>query len=252
MTLLKDVHKLKNFLLELFFPSFCFGCQKEGTYLCQDCRETLEISQFQYCLCDKNPIRLGFNESKQVKCKRCSGKKLSSLHFALPYKEKALTRKLIMQFKYEPYIKDLAKTLAGFLAEHFFMSGKNTDNFWQNSVLIPVPLDKNKLKRRGYNQSEELSKELSEITKTPLSLDILVKTKKTPPQVGLSKKEREENIKNAFQMLNKDKIKDKNIFLVDDVYTTGSTMEECALILKESGAKSVSGISIAREEYQTN
>lgn len=252
MALSEDVHKIKDFLLELFFPSFCFGCKKEGTYLCQDCREILEISQFQYCLCDKDPIRLELSTEKQGKCQRCSEKKLFGLYFALPYKEKALTRKLIIQFKYEPYIKDLSKTLAGLLIEHFVILGKNTDDFWQNSALVPIPLDKNKLKLRGYNQSEELAKELSKMIKAPLLKNILVKIKKTLPQVGLSKQEREGNIKNAFLVLDKEQIKEKNIFLVDDVYTTGSTMEECTRVLKESGAKSVSGISIAREEHQTN
>ena len=97
----------------------------------------------------------------------CQNKKLSGLYFALPYKEKQLTKKLIFQFKYKPYLKDLAKTLASILVEHFVISGKNTDEIWENGILVPVPLDKNKLKERGYNQSEELAKELSEVLQIP-------------------------------------------------------------------------------------
>src|ERR1041384_1575858 len=104
MTYPNYVDKIKEFLLELFFPSFCLGCKKEGTYLCQDCKATLEISQYNYCLCNKNPLRLApLAQGKlQGKCPRCQDKKLTGVYSALPYKERALTKKLIHQFKYEP------------------------------------------------------------------------------------------------------------------------------------------------------
>lgn len=244
--------KIKEFLLELFFPCFCLGCKKEGSYLCEDCKATLEISEFQYCLCNKNPLLLPPNQKKHGKCNKCSAKKLSGLYFALPYKENFLTRNLIWQFKYQPYVKELAKTLAGLLIEHFIITNKNTEDIWENSILMPIPLDKNKSRKRGYNQSEELAKELSKILQLPLIADNLIKTKITLPQVGLSEKQREENIKNAFSIKNPEQIRQladsgKKIFLVDDVYTTGSTMEECARILKEAGAKQVWGIVVARE-----
>ena len=243
----KIIGEIKIFLLELFFPSFCLGCQKEGVYLCEDCKATLEISEFQYCLCSKNPLKINLVLNKYGKCNKCSDKKLSGLYFALPYKERALTRKLIHQFKYQPYIKDLSKTLALLLAEHFFISGNNKEDVWNNSVLIPIPLDIKKLKSRGYNQAEELSKELAKILLVPVSSDVLIKTKTTSSQVELSGKEREQNLKDAFIIKNPVKITGKKIFLVDDVYTTGSTMEECARILKKAGAKQVWGIVVARE-----
>lgn len=249
------VNKIKDFLLELFFPTFCLGCQKEGTYLCEDCKATLEISEFQYCLCNKNPLKINLELNKyarlrrQGKCNRCSDKKLSGLYFALPYKERALTRKLIYQFKYKPYIKDLAKTLALLLAEHFFISGSNKEDVWKDSILIPIPLDKKKLKSRGYNQAEKLAKELSKILHIPVFSNNLIKTKTTRAQIKLSGKEREQNLKGAFVVRKPfDFAQNKKIFLVDDVYTTGSTMEECAKILKEAGAKQVWGIAISREE----
>ena len=245
---------IKDFILELFFPSFCLGCKKEGTYLCYDCKSTLEISEYNYCLCNKNPFRLPPQDKNgkpfgtaRSKCSRCFDKKLSGLHFALPYKEKFLTRKLIHQFKYEPYIKDLANILAGLLIEHFIITAKNTEEIWKHSVLISVPLEKRKLKNRGYNQSEVLARELSKIINVPLISGNLMKIKNTPPQIALSAKEREENVRGAFLVKNPEKVKGKKVFLVDDVYTTGSTMEECAKVIKEAGAKSVWGIAIARE-----
>lgn len=245
-------NKTKNFLLDLFFPKFCFGCQKEGAYLCDDCKETLEISEHNYCLCDKNPLRLTPGQKKSGKCSKCSGRKLSGLYFALPYKEKSLTKKLIHQFKYEPYVKDLAKTLASLIIEHLVKTKKNTDEIWQNSVLIPIPLDKKKLKIRSYNQSEELAKELAKVLKIPMFSDVLIKIKPTKPQMELKKEEREKNLLGAFSINKKIGTSDvpisgKKVFLVDDVYTTGSTMQECARVLRDAGAKSVWGITIARE-----
>jgi predicted amidophosphoribosyltransferase len=103
-------NKPKQFLLDLFFPKFCLGCRKEGLYLCDDCRAILDIGEFDYCLCGKNPLRLPAEQKKHGKCPRCRDKALSGLYFALSYKEKQLTKKLILQFKYQPHIKDLAKT----------------------------------------------------------------------------------------------------------------------------------------------
>ena len=235
----------KNFLLELFFPSFCLGCQKEGILLCQDCKSTLEISEYNYCLCSK-PLRLPAG-SRSGKCSRCQDKKLSGLYFALPYKEKFLTKRLIYQFKYAPYLKTLAKDLSGILIEHFVLAKNNIEEIWKDSILVPVPMDMKKMKNRGYNQSQELAKELAKTLKIPVISNNLVKIKRTLPQVDLKAKEREANLKGAFLVKNTPEIKNKKIFLVDDVYTTGSTMEECARVLRDAGAKQVFGIAIARE-----
>ena len=238
-----NLYILKQFFLDLFFPAFCINCNKEGSYLSQDCRAVLDICYLQYCLCNRNPKILPFGG----KCERCKDKNLSGLYFALPYKENQITRKLIHSFKYQPYLKDLAKTLASILIEHFVISNKNTNDIWENSVLIPIPLDKKKIRIRGYNQSEELAKELSKILNVPMVKDNLIKTRSTKPQMELSGKERGENLKDAFVIKNPAELAGKKIFLIDDVYTTGSTMEECAEVIKNSGVKNVWGVVIARE-----
>jgi ComF family protein len=240
------IGELKNFFLELFFPSFCFGCNKEGTLLCYDCKSTLEISEYNYCLCNKAlRLPLGNNNGK---CSRCQDKKLSGLYFALPYKEKFLTRKLIYQFKYKSYlVKTLAKPLVEMILEHFVLAKNLELEIWKDSIIIPVPLEKGKWKDRGYNQSEELGKMIGQSLNVLTVTHNLVKIKKTNPQMKLKAKEREGNVRNAFKIKNPQEIAGRKVFLVDDVYTTGSTMEECAKILKEAGAKQVWGICIARE-----
>ncbi len=245
---------IKKFLKDLLFPAFCLGCQTEGTLLCQDCKSILEISEYTYCLCNKDPLRLPPENKSgkpfgtaQGKCPRCQDNKLAGIFSALSYKEKSLTRKLIRQFKYSPYLKELAKTLSVILLEHFILTKNNTDDIWENSILIPVPLEISRLKSRDYNQTEELAKELALVLAVPVLINNLVKIKKTRSQVSLSAKERQENVKNAFSVKKPEEIKNKKIFLIDDVYTTGATMQECARVLRDAGAKQVWGIAIARE-----
>jgi len=242
--------------MDLLFPKFCLGCKKEGTYLCDDCRGLLDINEFNHCLCDR-PTTLSSN-SKSGKCSKCQNKALSGLYFALPYKESHITKILIHQFKYKPYLKDLAETLSSILIEHFIKTGANTNEIWENSVLVPVPIHIKKFRERGYNQSEELAEELSKVLKIPVISDYLIKTKSTESQMKLSKIEREKNLESAFcvrhsreggnpDLARSDLTKFSKIFLVDDVYTTGSTMAECAKTLKKSGIKNIWGIALARE-----
>ncbi len=248
-----EKRSVKNFLLETFFPKFCFRCQREGSYLCQDCLATLDVLENIFCLCE-NPSRLPL----AGKCRNCDSLHLDGLYFAVSYKNN-LAKTLIHQFKYEPYIKELATSLALLIITHFNLIQKEFPP--ENHVLIPVPLTKKKLKKRGFNQSEEIAKELAENLparigyaegvaggKIPLLLDCLAKEKETPPQMELSKEARLENIKGVFEIKNPEKIKDKKILLVDDVYTTGATMEECAKVLKKAGAQEVWGIVVARGE----
>jgi len=177
-------------------------------------------------------------------CQSCKEtKKLKGLFCAASY-ENFIVKKAISRFKYKPYLKDLAPVLVSLIIAHLAKINKLSDfgDFW----LAPVPLHKRKLKLRGYNQAEELAKEISKVFKIPLLNNALIKTKNTPAQVELKKEERRENIKNAFLCKNPGAIKNKKILLVDDVFTTGATMEECARVLKNKGAKEVWGMVAAR------
>ncbi len=214
--------KVKNFILDLLYPQFCFNCQREGSYLCEDCQSTLRISNIH---------------------QKYQSQNLKDLYFALPYQE-TLIKNLIQKFKYRPLVKELANPLTSLIITHFQLLD-NKPNF-SGFTLIPVPLEKSKLKWRGFNQAEEIGKELAKFLKIPLILDCLVKIRETLPQVELSDQERKENVKDAFSIKNGSQILGKKILLVDDIYTTGSTLEECAKVLKKAGAKEIIGIVIAR------
>jgi ComF family protein len=233
--------KLIYFCFDIFFPKQCFGCQKGETHLCEDCKSSfVEISHYQYCLCKKPMLLID-------QCHNCKNKKLDALYSAVSYK-KILVKKLIHYFKYESFVKELSKPLSSLIIDHFYLLEqqpyflKNKINF----ILIPIPLHIKRLKWRGFNQAEELAKELSKFLDIPLILNCLIKNKETLPQTELKSEKREKNIEGVFLIKNDQEIKGKKILLVDDIYTTGSTMEEAARVLKKAGAEKVIGLTIAR------
>lgn len=214
---------IKKLFLDIFFPKFCLGCEKEGEYLCQDCKELLDI------LTIHRPFKTKY---------------LSDLYFPLVYK-RPLVKKLILNFKYPPLIRDLAETLAILILDHLKLIGKEKD--FKDFVLIPVPLGKKRLKWRGFNQAEEIGKILAKNLKIEILSNVLLKGRETLPQVELSERERKENVKGCFFVKN-GVIKNKKILLLDDVYTTGETMEEAAKTLKKAGAKEIIGMVVAKAE----
>jgi ComF family protein len=111
--------------------------------------------------------------------------------------------------------------------------------------VIPVPLHTDRLQERGYNQTEVIFKEWSRKQKLLWAPDLLVRDKHTIPQWELTLAKRRENIKGAFLITRPEMVKDKHILLVDDIITTGITLDECAKVLKKSGAASVHGLAVA-------
>ena len=126
------------------------------------------------------------------------------------------------------------------------LSHINRPGNFSDFLLIPIPLHKRKLRERGFNPAKEIAREISENLKIPVLNNVLAKIKQTPAQAELKKEEREKNVLGVFSCLNKELITAKKILLVDDIFTTGATMEESALTLKKAGAKEVWGIVIAR------
>ncbi len=216
--------KIKNNILDLFFPQFCLKCQKEGFLICPDCLSLIDINQ-----------------------KSCKEPFLDILFFATSYQE-PLVKKMIFLFKYEPYIKNFALPLATLIIYHFSLIEKRPSAGSEQTLFISVPIANKKLRTRGYNQSAVLAKMLSMYYQLPFSGNNLVKIKNTRSQADLGKIERQENLKNAFAIKNPELIARKIIYLVDDVFTTGSTMQECARVLKTAGASKIYGIVVAREE----
>lgn len=115
---------------------------------------------------------------------------------------------------------------------------------WDIDLLIPIPLHKSRRRKRGFNQAELIAKGLGRELEIPVSANYLLRTRKTSPQKELNDQERKNNLKNAFQVVNYD-VKFKKVLLIDDIYTTGSTIDAAASVLLESGAEKVYFLSIS-------
>jgi ComF family protein len=236
-----NLTKAKNLILDILYPKFCVNCGREGYYLCEDCLSLIEILDKQYCpFCF--PAKTVIDGKTCPPCEKSHY--LNGLYFACPY-ENPIVKKIIAEFKYEPYMKDYAELFAFFLISHLANLNKTFSNFAE-FIIIPVPLFIKKQKIRGYNQAEEIGKKISEILKIKLLSNVLIKTKSTISQTELKKEERIKNIKNSFLIKDKTLIENKNIILMDDVFSSGGTMDECALILKQNGAQEIWGMAIAR------
>ena len=156
---------------------------------------------------------------------------------------KGIIRDLILKFKFQscPYV---SKVFVNFLLknEKIFQKIEKYD------TIIPVPISKERKKERGYNQSLVFARELCKYLENVVLIDnCLYKIKNTVPQSTLTKQQREENIKNAYELKNKQIIKNKKILLIDDIYTTGNTVNECAKILKAGNPKNIGVLTIAKD-----
>lgn len=233
----------KKLLLTTLFPQFCLNCQREGSLICQDCLSSIDLCQFNYCPFCKVPKRV----FEKGVCPSHQKMKLSGIFSATSY-QIPLVKKLISKFKYQPFLKNLAPPLTSLIIAHFLLSeNKLISQDKENSVLVPIPLSKFRERWRGFNQASLIAKVLANFYQIPWLDNNLIKIKATQPQVELSRQEREKNIKGAFKLKNPQLVQGKRIFLVDDVFTTGSTMAECARVLRQAGAGEVWGIVIARE-----
>lgn len=218
-------------ILNILFPKNCINCKKEGSYLCDDCLSLIEVNHFQYCLCEKL--------EKNDKCNNCRNKHLDKLFSSTSFKNN-IVKNTINKLKHS-HIKELSIPLAYLILKHLQIINCKID---KNFILIPVPLFNKTKRSRGFNQSEEIAKIISETTGMNL-LDCITKIKNTKTQTETKRKERVNNVKNSFRVI--ENLRGKNIILIDDVYVTGSTMEECAKELKKAGANIVWGVTVARE-----
>ena len=229
-------------LLDIFFPKKCVGCRKFGDYLCANCFATLSFSVSPKCLvCN----RQSFNGLTHPKCQ--SSYAIDGYVAALNYK--GILKKLIYQFKYSPYVTDLKTILGDLLYEQLIQDELLSKIIQKNPVIIPIPLSREKHRKRGYNHAEILANDLGK--RMGLSVENLLKrTKETKPQYGLKKEERIKNMKGAFSVIAskaKQPNRNKIALLVDDIVTTGSTLLEAAHVLKRNGFQKVYGVILAQD-----
>lgn len=227
-------------LLDILFPKRCVGCRKSGEYVCSDCFANISFDVESICtVCNKASID---GKTHPV----CMGRyTLDGAFAAVAYK--GIVRKFIYQLKYRPFLTDLIPELTDLCFESLIQNENFANVLSQKSVFVPIPLSSKRLKKRGYNQAELLAKALGK--KFGLEVfSFLKRVKETKPQYGLKREERIENIKGAFEINAKFKIQNAKVaILVDDVLTTGSTMNEAAKVLKKNGFDKVWGMALAKD-----
>ena len=225
-------HNLWN-VVDLIFPPHCAGCNQLGDRWCSVCAESVTMLPIKICPhCNKN---IDHDHNCAIT------KYLDQLHAFAIYE--APLSSAIQQLKYKQNI-GIAEKLAFYIFVLYNINKVEVD------MVIPVPLSEQRLKSRGFNQASLIAKPFSLAIKRPNSLQALSRTKETRSQVGLNKSERLKNVFGAFKA-DPAPVKEKNIILIDDVLTTGATMQASAFALKEAGARSIIGLTVAQALHTT-
>lgn len=232
--------------INFIFPPFCPICESELKHnerlICEDCYSHITIIESHFCRKCGAPL-----DEKRKTCKYCKG---ITFHFS---KVRALGTfsspliEMIHLLKYERKIH-IANRL-GILLGNLFLSDPE---LLLTDMILPVPLHRARIRERGYNQSTLLAKRVSSISGKDLCLDAVIRTKATKSQTKLDHKERVINLKDAFRVVLPEMIKKKAVVVVDDVLTTGTTLDEIAKTLLNSGAHSVYGLILARAFTEKN
>ena len=232
--------KFLDYLKNLLFPKgiTCIFCDEEvfdnNSYsTCKECISSLPKIEGKVCLRCGKPI-----SSMASYCERC---KNNTHNFKLAracFKYEGNVRNAIRNFKFKNQ-QFLSEPFAKYLADLYINEKLNCD------VIVFVPMFEQKEQLRGYNQSKLLAKELEKHIHVKVDETSLIKIKNTKSQSDLDFKNRQQNLNGAFKVTNKQTFKNKNVLIIDDIITTGATLDECARVLTKAGAKNVYAICIA-------
>lgn len=226
------LRRLWSAALDLLFPPACVGCGQEGAYLCEACRASLPVTEPPACPRCARPL------DAHEACGPCSTHPLRIHGIVAAFRMDGVARDMVHRLKYDN-LRVLAPQMASLMVEHCGQIASLAD------VVVPVPLHAKRERSRGYNQALLLARGVSAGLGLPLETHCLRRLKDTPAQARLDHIEtRRVNISSAFQA--DDALAGKRVLLVDDVCTTGATLEACALALADVGALEVRGLVFAR------
>lgn len=225
---MKQLREIWKIFLDILFPPICLSCRKflsekekdEIALICNPCLESIPIN------------KIVFRTGRQY------------LLFAASSYENAVLRNLIHEFKYRN-LMTLQKPLGKIIIRYL----KGVALPIQDTTIVPIPLHPSRLRSRGFNQAEILARIVGISLDLPIETETLKRIKNTKSQIDLkSHDERRENIKNCFEILaqSKEKVKNKNVLLVDDVYTSGATIDEAAKVLRRAGVKDIKALVLAK------
>ena len=237
-------------LIRYIFPNKCLKCSKildGNSAICSDCFNKMDFITYPNCLICGRPFE--FDNGAKTICPTCMQDKRPIIKYNRScFDYSANIKSLIFAFKFYDRT-NLAKIFAKWMinsGEDYFKKTKR--KIKTPDIIIPVPLHWTRLITRKYNQSALLANEISKLTNIPAKHKILKRNRRTKPQVNFNGKARVKNVRNAFEVRGETDIdiKGKTILLIDDVYTTGSTLKECAKALKQKGAENIYSLTIAK------
>ena len=220
-----------NDILNIIYPSLCCSCGKALTrnedLICFSCRNLLpKVSDVDF---QNNELTNRFFGKMDV---------TFASSFFYYYKD-GITQKILHQFKYNNY-PEIGELLGKWFA--YDLAENNIPD--DIDLIIPVPLHPKKERKRGYNQSQYFAKGLSEVTAIPTDFETLERIQHQKSQTLKTKEQRWKNVKDAFRVLDKQNIENRHILLVDDIITTGATLEACGSQLYRNGAAQISIVTI--------
>ncbi len=233
-------------ILDFVFPQNCISCDGKITAadrcLCAPCREDIGFIRQPYCFQCGVPADLSYDyPHEEFLCGDC---RQNSFRFdrarSLGFFDTVL-RTMIHAFKYRKQMGVLSEI--NFLLEKYF---SEHPDFCQGFTVSPVPLHFNRMKERGFDQAFLIARQAARILKLPLEGGLLKRVKATRPQVNITRKERARNVKGAFEVSRPELVAGKNILLVDDVFTTGATVNEATKVLKKEGVGEVHVFTVGR------
>ena len=236
------VRRAGDALLSLFFPPHCASCgadTERGGHVCAGCAGKTRRIEPPFCQRCSEPFDGAIDGEFQ--CANCGDRELHFDCAVAPYLSRGVVREFIHRFKYD-HERFLRRPLAAWLADALSdprLAGHPID------AIVPVPLHPTRFRERGFNQAMLLAELLSQRAAVPL-LDALQRTRYTTTQTRLDRQERMENLRNAFRVRHSAAVQNRHLLLVDDVFTTGSTVDECARVLRLAGASSVRVATVAR------
>lgn len=220
----------------MLYPQTCCFCGKiSDKEICEQCSKKITYITEPVCKCCGKPIR----DANKELCYDCACNEHFFEQGKSVWVHEGPVRWSLYQFKYHnrriygiTYTKELFRIYRGKIMD------------WNIGVIIPVPLHRKRKRQRGYNQAEIIAKQLGKLMGIPVDVKMVKRKRYTRPQKSLNSKERKQNLKHAFEIKSGIKIP-RNVLIIDDIYTTGNTIDAIAKILKEKGAQKVFFLTIS-------
>ena len=229
-------------LVSLLYPPHCANCGADtegGVHLCTACAGQAKKIVAPFCQRCSEPFDGAI--TGEFTCSNCAGRMLHFDCAVSRYLSRGVVREFVHRFKYDRHFY-LRHPLADWLA-----AALDDERIRAQPIgaLVPVPLHSARFREREFNQADVLAELLAQRTGTPL-LRALTRIRYTTTQTRLDRNERMENLRNAFRVRQTSAVQNRHLVLVDDVFTTGSTVDECARVLRAAGAASVRVMTVAR------